>query len=198
MRISSMNIIMNLSKYGLHPRFMRSMNTVVLGQMTYLVASLTPDSARSYVMLGASFTQGTVFTIPFVGSISPEGFLPPILQLVVFIATVVVVVVVGGVLLIEKDGGTRIQACIRDELDNVVEEEDKGWICFLGGNNSSGTKKYRGSNSSDGGNTGEGVKIPDGEIGSGGGIDEMSSEAKEYLDKLSEGSGEMFPDEAGK
>ncbi|GJX31004.1 hypothetical protein Tco_0240859 [Tanacetum coccineum] len=73
----------------------------VPGQMTYLVASLTPDSARSYVMQGASFTQGTVSTIPFVGSISPEGFLPPILLLVVIIATVVVTVVVvvavGGV-----------------------------------------------------------------------------------------------------
>ncbi|GKC84432.1 hypothetical protein Tco_1140149 [Tanacetum coccineum] len=73
----------------------------VPGQMTYLVASLTPDSARSYVMQGASFTQGTVSSIPFVGSISPEGFLPPILLLVVIIATVVVTVVVvvtvGGV-----------------------------------------------------------------------------------------------------
>ncbi|GJX47336.1 hypothetical protein Tco_0272526 [Tanacetum coccineum] len=37
--------------------------------------------------------------------------------------------------------------------DNVVEEEDEEHIRFLGGNSSSGTKKYRGSNSSDGGNT---------------------------------------------
>ncbi|GJW64940.1 hypothetical protein Tco_0116824, partial [Tanacetum coccineum] len=66
------------------------------GQMTYLVASLTPDSVRSYVIHSASFTQGTVSTIPFVGSIRPEGFLPPILLLVVIIATVVVVAV-GGV-----------------------------------------------------------------------------------------------------
>ncbi|GJW04648.1 ribonuclease H-like domain-containing protein [Tanacetum coccineum] len=122
------------------------------GQMTYLVESLTPNSARSYVMQGASFTQGTISTIPFVSSISPEGFLPPILLLVVIIATIVVT------------------ACFRDELDNVVEEEDGGWICFLGGNNSSRTKKYQGSNSSDGGNTGDGVKIAGGEIGSGGGI----------------------------
>ncbi|GJZ40782.1 hypothetical protein Tco_0587668 [Tanacetum coccineum] len=71
---------------------------------------------------------------------------------------------------LKKDGGTRIQACFRDELDNVVEEEDGGWICFLGGNNSSGTRKYRGSNSSDGGNTGDRVKIVGGVIGSGGGI----------------------------
>ncbi|GJZ03657.1 hypothetical protein Tco_0536932 [Tanacetum coccineum] len=69
---------------------------------------------------------------------------------------------------------------------NVVEEEDGEWICFLGGNNSSGTKKYRGSNSSDGGNTGDGVKIAGGVIGSGGEI-ESSEELKE-----------MLPDEAGK
>ncbi|GKD38822.1 hypothetical protein Tco_1259029, partial [Tanacetum coccineum] len=62
-------------------------------------------------------------------------------------------------------------ACFRDDLDNVVEEEDGGWICFLGGNNSLGIKKYRGSNSSDGDNTGDGVKIAGEVIGSGGGID---------------------------
>ncbi|GJX48156.1 hypothetical protein Tco_0273346 [Tanacetum coccineum] len=45
------------------------------------------------------------------------------------------------------------------QKDNVVEEEDGEWICFLGGNSSSRTKKYRGSNSSDGGNTEDGVKI---------------------------------------
>ncbi|GJV33385.1 hypothetical protein Tco_1393785 [Tanacetum coccineum] len=56
---------------------------------------------------------------------------------------------------------------IRDELDNVVEEEDGEWIRFLGGNSSSGTKKYQGSNSSDGGNTGDGVKIAGEAIGSG-------------------------------
>ncbi|GKC16999.1 hypothetical protein Tco_1013781, partial [Tanacetum coccineum] len=37
-------------------------------------------------------------------------------------------------------------------------------------NNSSGTKKYQGSNSSDGGDTGDGVKIVGEVIGSGGGI----------------------------
>nr|GEV79298.1 hypothetical protein [Tanacetum cinerariifolium] len=81
-----------------------------------------------------------------------------------------IVVLVSSLWVKEEDGGTRIQACFRDELDNVVEEEDGGWICFLGGNNSSGTKKHRGSNSGDGG--------------------EMAGEAKRYLDKLSGGSGE--------
>ncbi|GJV83280.1 hypothetical protein Tco_1523178 [Tanacetum coccineum] len=45
--------------------------------------------------LGASFTQGTVSSIPIVGSISPEGFLPPILLLVVIIVAVILVVVVA-------------------------------------------------------------------------------------------------------
>nr|GEW78814.1 hypothetical protein [Tanacetum cinerariifolium] len=62
------------------------------------------------------------------------------------------------------------QICFRDNLDNVVKEEDGGWIFFLGGNNFSETKKYRGSNSSDGGNTGDGVKITGRVIGSGDGI----------------------------
>nr|GFB16486.1 hypothetical protein [Tanacetum cinerariifolium] len=43
-------------------------------------------------------------------------------------------------------------------------------FAFLGGNNFSGIKKYRGSNSSDGGNTEDEVKITGGVIGLGGGI----------------------------
>ncbi|GKB69796.1 hypothetical protein Tco_0931208, partial [Tanacetum coccineum] len=54
--------------------------------------------------------------------------------------------------------------------EDMVEEEEGGWICFLGGNNFSRTKKYQGSNSSDGGNTGDGVKITGVVIGSGSGI----------------------------
>ncbi|GKC13499.1 hypothetical protein Tco_1010281 [Tanacetum coccineum] len=72
------------------------------------------------------------------------------------------------------------------EINNVVEEEDGERFCFLGGNNSSGTKKYQGSNSSDGGNTGDGVKIAGEVIGSGGEI-EFSEDLKE-----------MLPDGAGK
>ncbi|GKG39661.1 hypothetical protein Tco_0463806, partial [Tanacetum coccineum] len=48
------------------------------------------------------------------------------------------------------------------------------------GNSSSGTKKYRESNSSDGGNTGDGVKIAGEVIGSGDVI-EFSEELKELL-----------------
>ncbi|GJV28766.1 hypothetical protein Tco_1385214 [Tanacetum coccineum] len=64
----------------------------VPGQMTYPVASLTLDSARSYVMQGAPFTKRSISSIPIGGSISPEGFLPSIL-LVVFMVTVVIVMV---------------------------------------------------------------------------------------------------------
>ncbi|GJY11912.1 hypothetical protein Tco_0381221 [Tanacetum coccineum] len=55
--------------------------------------------------------------------------------------------------------------------DVDFEEDDGEWICFLGGSSSSGTKKYRGSNSNDGGNTGDGVKIAGGVIGSSDEID---------------------------
>ncbi|GKB11552.1 hypothetical protein Tco_0845475 [Tanacetum coccineum] len=54
-----------------------------------------------------------------------------------------------------------------DDERTIIEEDDGEWICFLGGNTSSGTKKYRGSNSNDGGNTGDRVKIAGGVIGSG-------------------------------
>nr|GEV46383.1 putative reverse transcriptase domain-containing protein [Tanacetum cinerariifolium] len=87
-----------------------------------------------------------------------------------------------------------IHACFRDELDNVVDEEDEGWIYFLGGNNSSGIKKYQRSNSGDGGNTKDGVKITGGVIGFGGGIepgafsrrDTGSHYPKTYWDSLPE------------
>ncbi|GKE96509.1 hypothetical protein Tco_1581364 [Tanacetum coccineum] len=62
--------------------------------MTHFVASPTLDSANSYVMQGAPFTQGTIPSIPIGGSISPEGFLLPILLLVMIIATVVATIVV--------------------------------------------------------------------------------------------------------
>ncbi|GKC30085.1 hypothetical protein Tco_1037379 [Tanacetum coccineum] len=66
-------------------------------------------------------------------------------------------------------------------LDAIqIEEEDGEWICFLGGNSSSGTKKYQGSNSSDGGNIRDGVKIAGEVIGSGDEI-EFSEELKELL-----------------
>ncbi|GJT15569.1 hypothetical protein Tco_0874275 [Tanacetum coccineum] len=75
--------------------------SAVPGQMTYSVASPTLDSAGSYVMQGAPFTQGTIPSIPIGGSISPEGFLPSILLLVVIIVTVVVVIVILIVVVVD-------------------------------------------------------------------------------------------------
>ncbi|GKD03701.1 hypothetical protein Tco_1178675, partial [Tanacetum coccineum] len=69
---------------------------------------------------------------------------------------------------------------------NVVEEEDGEQIRFLGGNSFSEIKKYRGSNSSDGGNIEDGVKIAGEVIGSG---DEI-----EFYKELKE----LLPNEAGK
>ncbi|GKB57588.1 hypothetical protein Tco_0913774, partial [Tanacetum coccineum] len=77
----------------------RSFGSAVLGQMTYLVANSTLDSARSHVMHGASFTQGTISSIPIGGNITPGGFSPSIL-LVVILVTVVIVVVVLVVVVI--------------------------------------------------------------------------------------------------
>ncbi|GJS33352.1 hypothetical protein Tco_0531734 [Tanacetum coccineum] len=78
--------------------------SAVPGQMTYLVASLTLDSARSCVMQGTFLTQVKASSIPIIftwgDSISPEGFLSSILLLVVIIVmvviTVILVVVVVG------------------------------------------------------------------------------------------------------
>nr|GEW08789.1 retrovirus-related Pol polyprotein from transposon TNT 1-94 [Tanacetum cinerariifolium] len=76
--------------------------SAVLGQMTYLFANLTLDSANTCVMQGASCTQRKIsmvlFSIPFVlswgGNISSDSFLPSILLLVVIIVMVVIVVVI--------------------------------------------------------------------------------------------------------
>ncbi|GJZ28097.1 hypothetical protein Tco_0572744 [Tanacetum coccineum] len=194
--------------------------------MTYSVASPTLDSAGSYVMQDAPFTQGTISSIPIDGSISPEGFLPSFLLLVVVIVTVVVVIVilivvvddvslilklsfviigipVGPVFLLGLLALAIVAACASravkafsnqllmssqrkenslsnskylrfdshdaSDITKSLREKMGKSFCFLGGNNSSGTKKF-GSNSSDGGNTEDGVKIADGVIGSGGGI----------------------------
>ncbi|GJU26167.1 hypothetical protein Tco_1164788 [Tanacetum coccineum] len=79
-----------------------------------------------------------------------------------------------------EDSDTKLRVGFRDGLDNVVEEEDGEHIRFLGGNSSSGTKKYQGSNSNDGGNTGDGVKIASEVIGSGDEI-EFSEELKDMI-----------------
>nr|GFA23188.1 hypothetical protein [Tanacetum cinerariifolium] len=69
--------------------------------MIYPVTILTLDGARSYVMQGTSFTQGIVSGIPIGGNISPEGFLPSILLLVVIMVAVVIVVILVFIVVIK-------------------------------------------------------------------------------------------------
>ncbi|GKF55030.1 hypothetical protein Tco_0165370, partial [Tanacetum coccineum] len=75
--------------------------SAVSGQMTHLVASITLDSARSYVMQSAFLTQGMVSSISIVfswgGSKSPEGFLSSVLLWLVIIVAIVDVGVTGVV-----------------------------------------------------------------------------------------------------
>ncbi|GJX11614.1 hypothetical protein Tco_0201473 [Tanacetum coccineum] len=217
---------------------------------------------------GASFIQGMIPSIPIGGSISLEGFLLPVLLLVVIIVMVGIVIVIFdsvvdevslyppsafvfrsllscieyafyyadpltlgyvvassqrvpvgpmfllGLLLLAIDAACAFRAeempsliscwmaakvmagvsdvdslwyideavlCANDGDDNVVEEEDGEWIRFLGGNSSSGIKKYRGLNSSDGGNTEVEVKIAGGVIGSGGEINDTNSVITPFL-----------------
>ncbi|GJW89727.1 hypothetical protein Tco_0167280, partial [Tanacetum coccineum] len=158
-----------------------------------------------------SFTQGKVSSISISGGISSEGFLSSILLLVVIVVMVVFVVVilvvvviaivrvvivvvfgiivfVGGVSSIFKLSFVIVDSfsCYWSSASPDVLEEDRERIRFLGGNNSSRTKKYQGSNSSNGGNTRDGVKIAGKVIGCGDEI-EFSEELKELL-----------PNEAGK
>ncbi|GJZ98879.1 hypothetical protein Tco_0671332, partial [Tanacetum coccineum] len=119
---------------------------------------------------GASCTQRKVSLVSF-GKISPNSFLSSILLLgviivmvvfvvVMVILVVVVVAIVGVVIVVVVVGGVSFILKLSFMIiDNVVEEEDGEQIRFLGGNSFSGIKKYRGSNSSDGGNIGDGVKI---------------------------------------
>ncbi|GJW59126.1 hypothetical protein Tco_0105857 [Tanacetum coccineum] len=80
--------------------------SAVLGQMAHLVASITLNSARSYVMQSAFLTQGTVSNIPIVfswsDSIRPEGFLSSVLLWLVIIVAVVGVGVTVVVVVVES------------------------------------------------------------------------------------------------
>nr|GEV43228.1 hypothetical protein [Tanacetum cinerariifolium] len=64
------------------------------------IALQVTDTGCRLFPVGASFTQGIVSNIPIGGSISLEGFLVPILLLVVIIVMVVIVIVVVTVILV--------------------------------------------------------------------------------------------------
>ncbi|GJR92787.1 hypothetical protein Tco_0264961 [Tanacetum coccineum] len=87
--------------------------TTVPSQMTRLVASLTLDGARSYVMQGAFLIQGKASSIPTIfswgGSISPNSFLPSILLLLVIFVAVVIVVVMVVLVVVVGDGSSIIK-----------------------------------------------------------------------------------------
>nr|GEV26531.1 hypothetical protein [Tanacetum cinerariifolium] len=50
-------------------------------------------SARSYVMQGVPFIQGMISSIPIGGIISPKGFLPSVLLMVIMVTVVIVAVI---------------------------------------------------------------------------------------------------------
>ncbi|GJU52645.1 hypothetical protein Tco_1226359 [Tanacetum coccineum] len=88
-------------------------DSVVPGQMTHLVASLTLDSARSCMMQGAFLIQGKDFSIPTIfswgDSISPDGFLPSIMLLLVIIVAVAIVVTVILVVVVVGEGSSIVK-----------------------------------------------------------------------------------------
>nr|GFC48137.1 reverse transcriptase domain-containing protein [Tanacetum cinerariifolium] len=81
----------------------------VPGYVAYLVATITLNNARSCVMQGAFFTQGTVSSIPTVlswgGSIRPEGFLSSVMLWLV----IIVVVVGGGVMVVVVESSSFVK-----------------------------------------------------------------------------------------
>ncbi|GJR99131.1 hypothetical protein Tco_0315640 [Tanacetum coccineum] len=97
--------------------------SAVLSQMAHLIANITLNSARSYVMQSAILTQGTVSIISIIfswgGSISPEGFLSSVqLWLVIIVAvvsvgvTVVVFIIVAVVVVVESSSVAKLSFVI--------------------------------------------------------------------------------------
>ncbi|GJY63350.1 hypothetical protein Tco_0464810 [Tanacetum coccineum] len=171
----------------------------VLWGVCYATTELNPQGGdmvpwcQDRALEGASFTQETIPSIPIGGSISREGFLLPIFAVgddhcydCDIWMVVVVDIIDDEVVEITRKESYDIEMMFLDRTFPYfkylrwVEVEDEGWIYFLGGNNSSGIKKYRGSNSSDGGNTRDGVKIAGGVIGLVHG-NKFSEELKELL-----------------
>nr|GEZ55309.1 hypothetical protein [Tanacetum cinerariifolium] len=188
---------------------------LVPGQMTYPVASPTLDSARSYVMQGASFTQGIISSIPIGGSISPEGFLPSIMLMVIMVTVVIVVVIlivvivviVGVVIIVAIIGVVVVVMIIR-----VVVVDTMEILEFKTSKNRYGDNKM---SDSIGGLVFLVTNVGENRMSSGGvidligdedptdedgdtGVGEKTSMAKRYLVKLSEEFRELFPDVAGK
>ncbi|GJR89244.1 hypothetical protein Tco_0213255 [Tanacetum coccineum] len=119
----SSQIILSIDTLGITTPYQRrrettvfnrnDINSKVLGLVTYLVASLTHDNARTCVMHIAFLTQRKVSSIPIVlswgSSISPDSFLPSILLLVVIIVAVVIVVVTVVLVVVVSEGSSIIK-----------------------------------------------------------------------------------------
>ncbi|GJW16218.1 hypothetical protein Tco_0020351 [Tanacetum coccineum] len=86
-------------------------------------------------MKDAPFTQGTISSIPIGGSISPEGFLPPILLLVVIIVTVVIVAVILVVVVVAIVGvvivGSRNTSLYRIKHEIEIEKRKRACSFML-------------------------------------------------------------------
>nr|GEV38794.1 hypothetical protein [Tanacetum cinerariifolium] len=156
----------------------------VPGLMTHLITSLTPDSANSCVMHGASYTQRKVSMVLFV--------LPHVLLLVVIVVTIVIVMVISVVVVVAIVGvvvvvvGSNVSYINKlslviidptDEDGDIRIGDQTGVSVPSGGEISSRGKKSRESNI--------------------GGVDKTSM-SKRYLVKSFEESGEMLVGEAEK
>ncbi|GJU20462.1 hypothetical protein Tco_1153804 [Tanacetum coccineum] len=103
--------------------------SVVPGQITYLVSSLTLDSTGSCVMQGTFLIQGKASSIPTIfswdGSISPDSFLPSIMLLLVIIVAVAIVVKVVLVVVVgEGSSIIKLSFVIIGSLHRIV-------LCYL-------------------------------------------------------------------
>ncbi|GJV91549.1 hypothetical protein Tco_1539362 [Tanacetum coccineum] len=93
-------------------RFRFNQRVSMLFSETKPTIMLIDTTTRLFFNYGASFIQGMVSGIPIVGSISPEGFLTPILLLVVIIVMVVIVAVILVVVVVAIVGVVIVVAII--------------------------------------------------------------------------------------
>ncbi|GKA16479.1 hypothetical protein Tco_0696226 [Tanacetum coccineum] len=138
--------------------------------MAYFVAILTPNSARSCVsrstllqgdevVIFVNVIVGVVIVVAIIGVVVGGGGVPSIIDLSFVIIGFLHRTLMGYGMIHEDEDNDAIGGNDDERaINNVVEEEDEEQIRSLGGNSSLGTKKYRGSNSNDGGNTEDGVK----------------------------------------
>nr|GEX48798.1 hypothetical protein [Tanacetum cinerariifolium] len=70
------------------------------GVMEVLETLQVTDTGCRLFPVGAPFTQGMISSIPIGGSISPEGFLPSILLMVIMVTVVIVVVILVVVVIV--------------------------------------------------------------------------------------------------